>query len=399
MTDEYRVDRLLNGDLSALTTLASSTSTLKSDGAYHQQRGLKPPRVPLVFFEDCGREIVKPSLIKGVFATGETSTWIGPPGSGKSALLATAHISIAAGRDWYGFGIKKNCGGIYFALERGILVERRLKAHRLRDGLDEKLPIAIKKQIVDLMNPKCVEEFFLPAIRAAEDRWGTGVGFITIDTYNKGIAYGGGDEDKARDQNRVLANLRHLHDLHDLHIALVGHTGKDPSRGARGSNALPGDSDMENQFSLQGDLKIVATTKANDAPEGELLRFKLEPYQVGADDDGTPVNIWIATNEVIETQAAAAPQRKNKPKLTAVQQNALTALIEAAANGTSAPASTGLPLGCLVTTMTDWKNELLRRGVIAADHSNPRQSIKHLKEALQAKKLLAIDGETVWPVL
>jgi hypothetical protein len=83
MTDEYRVDRLLNGDLSALTTLASSTSTLKSDGAYHQQRGLKPPRVPLVFFEDCGREIVKPSLIKGVFATGETSTWIGPPRLGQ----------------------------------------------------------------------------------------------------------------------------------------------------------------------------------------------------------------------------------------------------------------------------------------------------------------------------
>ena len=29
-------------------------------------------------------------LIKGVFAAGETSAWIGPPGSLKSALLAQA---------------------------------------------------------------------------------------------------------------------------------------------------------------------------------------------------------------------------------------------------------------------------------------------------------------------
>jgi len=56
-------------------------------------------------------------------------------------------------------------------------------------------------------------------------------GLIVIDTYAKGIAANGGDEDKARDQNRAAANLRRVQSLVDIHIALVGHTGKDESRG------------------------------------------------------------------------------------------------------------------------------------------------------------------------
>src|SRR4051812_25064362 len=38
-------------------------------------------------------------LIKGIFARGETSAWIAPPGMLKSALVAQASICVAAGLD------------------------------------------------------------------------------------------------------------------------------------------------------------------------------------------------------------------------------------------------------------------------------------------------------------
>jgi AAA domain len=350
------------------------------------------PPIPLTYFDDCGTDPIKPWLIKNMMAKGETSTWIAPPGGGKSGLLTSAAIAAGSGADWYGFKTKERCGVVFFAFERGVLVERRLRAHRMRDGL-ENLPIAVGKKIVNLMDPRCVD-LFLPTILAAEDRFGIGVGLVIVDTYNKGIAFGGGDEDKARDQNRALGNLRHLQERHaDLHIAVIGHTGKDESRGNRGSNAMPGDADVQNQIRDQGGIKIVTTTKANDQPEGEVLRFKLGPYELGKDADGDPIEVWITANETIEVTAAGTTDKA--ARMTNGQRVALDALVNACT--ISAPASTELDFGAQVATMESWKAEMFRRGSLDKQAANPHRDFSRLREALQAKRLIAIDGNYVWP--
>jgi hypothetical protein len=179
----------------------------------------------------------------------------------------------------------------------------RAYGYRLRDNLPPELPIAVVGQIINLMDPSCVD-LLLPALKAAEQDFGCAVRVAVFDTYNKGIAFGGGDEDKAKDQNRALGHLRRLQEIYSgLHVMAVGHTGKDEGRGARGSNALPGDADMQNQISAAGDvIKIVTTMKANDAPIGELLRFKLEPYVFGNDEDGDPISAHIVASEIIAAQ-------------------------------------------------------------------------------------------------
>ena len=105
------------------------------------------------------------------------------------------------------------------------------------------LPIAVAGKAIDLLNPASVD-IIVETIRAAEAHYGRPVGLIMIDTFNKGIAMGGGDENAAKDQNIAAANLQRIQDeLTDIHVALIGHTGKDESRGARGSNAHLGDVD------------------------------------------------------------------------------------------------------------------------------------------------------------
>src|SRR5262249_19652714 len=74
--------------------------------------------IPLTFFADLSETPTPRSwLIKNVIARDETSSWIAPPGKGKSALLTDIAVHLAAGKDWRGRRVKEHCGVVYFALE------------------------------------------------------------------------------------------------------------------------------------------------------------------------------------------------------------------------------------------------------------------------------------------
>jgi RecA-family ATPase len=193
------------------------------------------PPLKLTYFDGCSAVALTRWNLKGIIARNETSAWIAPPGAGKSALLTEISVHCAARIGWRGYRAKEACGVVIFALERADLFKRRLDAYRQRDSL-QGLPIAVADAVIDLLNPACVDTI-VATVREAEKHFGLGVGLIGIDTYAKGIAANGGDEDKAKDQNRAAANLRSVHSRleNNVHIALVGHTGKDESRGARGS--------------------------------------------------------------------------------------------------------------------------------------------------------------------
>src|SRR5262249_39418387 len=155
---------------------------------------------------------------------------------------------LANGQTWRGYRFKERCAILYLALERADLVKRRLIAHLRRNNLPHNLPIVVCGRVIDLMNRNCVD-LILGAIKRTEEHLGCPVGLVIIDTYAKGIAAGGGDENSAKDQNIVLANLRRVIDQVPVHIASIGHTGKDENRGERGSNAKVGDADLQVQIS------------------------------------------------------------------------------------------------------------------------------------------------------
>jgi RecA-family ATPase len=85
--------------------------------------------IRLSYFDDCTAVTPKPWIMKGLFARGQTSSWIAPPGAGKSALLTCAGVYVSAGMDWRGFRSKERCGVLYLAFERADLVRRRLAAY------------------------------------------------------------------------------------------------------------------------------------------------------------------------------------------------------------------------------------------------------------------------------
>jgi hypothetical protein len=272
------------------------------------------------FDELSAEPVEKRWLIKGIFARGETSAWIAPPGAMKSALMAEASICVAAGHNWHGYRNKGEAGVVYFALERSDLVNRRLRAHALRQNL-KGLPIFVSSAVIDLTNPEAFKKV-IDTVRNIQARHNVSVGLIIVDTFAKLIAAAGGDENSARDQGQVFANVQRVKNSINAHVALIGHTGKDTTRGARGSNAILGDVDVMVELSGE-DIRTATVTKANDAPEGQLFSFKSEVHEFSKDEDGDPVSVNIVSAEEVSRQSASKP-RDRWPKGLKLVHEAIT---------------------------------------------------------------------------
>jgi Bifunctional DNA primase/polymerase, N-terminal/AAA domain len=358
--------------------------------------GANTPKVAAVsmaftLFDDVEDSPQKIWLLKGAIAKGETSLLIAPPGRLKSALMTDIAISLASGTDWRGYRSKETCGVVYFALERGDLVKRRLAAHRKRDEL-KGLPIAVVPGIVNLMDPNCVG-VAVATIRDIEKKLGCSVGFATFDTLAKGVAAGGGDENQAKDLGAALANLRRVQEATGAHIAIISHTGKDEKRGARGSNSQDGDVDVVIQIGGDGPIKVATVTKANDQAEGMLTKFKGEIAILGVDEDGDEITTMIIS---ADDCGSADGKSKEKAPLTSKQRRAMDLLIMAINDdGRTPPVS--LPPGVVkVVTLDAWRKSC-KDGALAdgGDDAN-RVAFNRAKTELANKGRIGIKGDWVW---
>lgn len=350
----------------------------------------KPPPlgIKLDFYENLGNAKPRSWVIKGVIAKGETSSWVGPPASGKSALLASVAMHCAEGRDWRGYRSKARVGVVYFALERGQLTKRRLIAM----AGPPNLPIAVASEVIDLTDFHCVT-MMVQTIRDAEAHFGDPVGLIVIDTYSKGLAAGGGDENSATDQNVAAANLRRVHEQVAVHIALIGHTGKDESRGARGSNAHLADVDIMVQIVVDGDVRTAAIVKNNDGAEGVLTQFTVKAVTLGQDEDGDDITTAIVAEVSSSTGGAA-----KRPVLSGTLRKAME-MLERAINdaGVPAPATGEYPSGVRVVTLEQWR-EACRKGGLspAGTEESAKKAFNRAKADLDAMHRIGIWDGLVW---
>jgi hypothetical protein len=320
------------------------------------------------FDELSAEPVAKRWLIKGIFARGETSAWIAPPGGMKSALMAQASICVAAGIDWHGYRSKETVGVVYFAIERADLVNRRLRAHAKRQGLAG-LPIFVVSSTIDLTSPDAFKRV-IDTVRDIERRFGVTIGLLIIDTFAKLIAAAGGDENSAKDQGLVFANVQRVKNNTDTHVALIGHTGKDESRGARGSNAILGDVDM--MVTVSGDeVRTATVTKANDAPEGPLFSFKSEVHEFGHDEDGDPITVNVVSSEAISVQSAP---KSRDPKLKPNQQTVFAILHSAGKAG---------------LTLEDWNSQSKDAGI----GTNRKADLTDIRNSLLSKRLVRTYGD------
>jgi hypothetical protein len=282
---------------------------------------------------------------------------------------------------------------VYFAFERANLTRRRIKAYAQRWGL-KTVPIAVLSRMLNLMDPATIP-VILDTIKAVEDAYGMPVGAIAFDTLPKGIAAGGGDENSARDVNMAAANLRRIHEVKDLHIALIGHTGKDQSKGSRGSNANQGDWDVEFQIYKKGNgIKSVRVAKANDQDEGTLTAFELQKVKIGVGEDLEDIVTSIVSEKIPSLVGDVESSQEKLPDSQALALRALSDCMEK--HGRAPPADLDGAEG-LVYDLQMWRDSLFSSGVIEkTSNGNHRKAFQRLHQALARKGYIGVQDGLVW---
>lgn len=328
-------------------------------------------------------------LVKGLLPIIGLAVFWGPPKCGKSFLVFDLLMHVALG--WLYQGRRVQAGPVvYCALEGQAGFEARAEAFKQRhlDSNTAPVPFYLMPTPLNLVadNPGLIS-----AIRMQMPE-GERPAVVCLDTLNRSFV-GSESDDEAMTAYVKAADV--LRDAFGCLVVVVHHSGVDASR-PRGHTSLIGALDAQIAVKKDSDGRISAVVeRMKDGPEGEAWTVRLEPVEVGKDDDGDPISSCVVVEEAGATKPSAGPGRRMNDR----QRLAIGALNEAIINfGKPAPASFNLPSKPLAVPAERWREELHARGVIEADDRNPRASFKRLREGLAARSLIGERDGLIWSV-
>jgi len=239
-------------------------------------------------------------IVKGLLLAASLFVVYGESNSGKTFWVLDIALAVAAGTPWRG---RRTRGGlvIYVAGEGAASVRARVRAYRLTHTEVQSLPFAIVSQAVDFLSFDAAYQL-ISTIKAAERECGQKAVLVIVDTFARAVA--GGDENSAQDVGAAVAAADRIRTETGAAVGFVHHSGKDPTKGARGSSALRAATDTEILVEGLSGQRSVTVTKQRDLESGQCMPFDLVPVEIGTDpDDGSPVTSCV----IRHLEAEAAP--------------------------------------------------------------------------------------------
>ncbi|MDN5792360.1 MAG: AAA family ATPase [Brevibacterium aurantiacum] len=210
-------------------------------------------------------------LVPGLLTEGSIAAIYGAPESGKSFLAVDMSMSVASGIAWHGREVLAGAV-LYVAAEGAPGLGKRVRAWVLDKGAtSQPIAFSLMRDPLNLTTEKEARDF------AAAARAGLGeLRMIVIDTLNQTAA--GADENSAKEMGQYIAGMKRLRDATGATVVVVHHSGKDETKGMRGSTALLGamDTTVEVARSTDGRSIEVRVRKQKDAERDPPMRFNLE---------------------------------------------------------------------------------------------------------------------------
>lgn len=226
-------------------------------------------------------------LIKGLLGKGELSEIHGPPGSAKTFLALDISLHVALGMNWR--GLRTHHGGcVYLSLEGGVGIRNRIAAFKKHHGIEiGNAPLWVMPEHADLCDERGDTDELIREIQRIEGD----VDLIVVDTLARALS--GGNENSAEDMGALIKNLDRLRAETGAHAMLIHHSGKDATKGARGSTALLGAVDTALEIKATSGTRTASVVKQRDGISGQGYSFTLKPVALGYDDDGDELTSCI----------------------------------------------------------------------------------------------------------
>ena len=231
-------------------------------------------------------------VVKGLLQRGSYAILYGAPGEGKTFVAMSLAYHVAAGREW--MGCKVRGGPVLYLPYEGLGGMAKRGAALVKHYGTEDVPLFTQGANFNLREV------------AGRKLLGESIGalgekpvLIVIDTLARALQ--GGDENSSQDVGAFNDSVGALIASTGACVLVVHHSGKDKTKGARGSSALLGAVDTE----IEVDSRQVTSTKQRDVELGAPIGFTLTPVALGMDEDGDMVTSCVVTPSAV----TAAPER------------------------------------------------------------------------------------------
>ncbi len=275
---------------------------------------------------------------------------------------------------------------VYVAAEAGASILRRFIAwrdERLSDSTGD-VPLAILTRGPNLIGGTGLNDLCVQLAAMAADR-NVPVSMVVFDTLSRSMH--GGDENKAEDMTMVVAAADRLRDQFKAATVFVHHTGKDPSKGARGHSALFAAADVV----IAVDNKCGTLEKVRDGVAGVKFPFELEVFKLGEDQDGEVVTTCLLTSNEHAPRRAHPKEPIGRNQL--VIWRPLKTLI--AEEGIDLPATSSIPQGVKGVSV----EKVLERCIPKFAAMPAWRAKARIGEAilgLQAAGFVGVQGDWIW---
>lgn len=281
-------------------TVADDFDVLDGEEADNRHADLAPVKPPRFTPVPPGRFLQrKPAswIVKGIVPRAGLAVIYGASGSGKTFLTLDMTAAIVRGVAWCGAAAKKG-RAVYVVAEGASGFRNRLEAYCAFNGVDpDVFDIGVVADAPNLLAKDDVRELIKALVAFGK------VDLIIIDTYARAMA--GGNENDAKDVGQAVAHCDLIHRKTGALVVLVHHSGKDATKGARGSGALRAAADLEIEVVQTREYRAATVTKQKDGEDGREFRFRLAEVVIGEDEDGDPI-----TSCVVEHRGGPAPGDK-----------------------------------------------------------------------------------------
>lgn len=345
-------------------------------------------RVRLQWLDDIKPQLSAPWLVSGLLPLEGLALIFGESGSGKTYLATDIALHVASGAEWAGRRARPGVV-VYVAAENPASLERRASLWRQLRGQGGE-PFAMVSQPIDLLGD--VDEL-IASLRAVAKEHGR-IAMVLFDTVARSMV--GGDENSAQDVGRVVASCDRVRESLHTCVALIHHAGKDSSKGARGHSSLRAAVDTEIEVTANGDLHFATVTKQRDGETGTRFQFRLEPHELGTDDEGEAVTACLVVDlaEASETKGAKPQKLTNGEK---VALDALHAVLDVSRKCAGADeVKAGAKLGQIVADFETWRAECYAKRIAVGGSDALRVAFNRALGGLQAKGRICVHGEATW---
>ncbi|EJH1970293.1 helicase RepA family protein [Escherichia coli] len=234
-------------------------------------------------------------VVKGIIPASSLCSIYGASGSYKSFLAGSWACHVSTGRHWGGRRVAHGAV-LYVVGEGGIGVPRRVRAWEVVHGEQVKNLYLVNRPIFPAA-PFDVDEMVIAA-RQVERETGKPVRMIILDTLAR--CFGGNDENDSRDMGAFIRGCDELKRRTGATVLVVHHSGKDETKGARGSSAFRASLDAEYRIRREdagSEALVISCTKMKDAEELKEAAYDLRVVELFTDADGELITSLVVVDK------------------------------------------------------------------------------------------------------